>query len=124
MKQSLAKPTSVDQQILDRLCRQVEHRRWATTYLFTGNEFGRKKILALQFAKALNCGRLPFRADCDCTSCMRIEAGTHTDIRWYGLDEEANSIKISQVRDFKIWLGLKPLEARVKVFIFNQAERL
>ena len=122
------KQTSVeqnpDQLVLDRLCRQVERKRHATTYLFTGNELERKKVLALAFARALNCEKVSFATGCDCKSCGKIEAGTHPDVKWYGLDEEANSIKISEVRDFKNWLGLKPFEGRTKVFIFNQAERL
>ncbi len=160
----------VDQKILGRLCKQIESKKWATTYLFTGKESERKKALAIAFAKALNCdrARLSLRGDrkadeaihsseitpqglsrfygknsisgiasasfgmlprndvleCTCTVCARIQAGTHPDVKWYGQDEEANSIKISEIRDFKNWLGLKSFEGKVKVFIFNQAERL
>ena len=111
----------LDNRILKQLNRQVKADKWATTYLFTGKENERKKALALAFAKALNCEK---GAACKCSICQRIDEGTFSDVKWYGLDEEAGTIKISEVRDFKNWLSLKSLEAKVKVFIFNQAERL
>ena len=114
----------IDERILSQLCKQIEHGKWATTYLFTGKELERKKRLAIAFARALNCIKQPFSASCACLVCKKIEAGTHPDVKWYGADEEANSIKIGEAREFRNWLNLKPFEAKVKVFIFNQAERL
>ena len=131
----------IDQKILNRLSTQMERERLASTYLFTGPELEKKKALAIAFARALNCERQPSSRDndkcqiasasprndvlgCKCSICRRIEAGTHPDVKWYGADEEANSIKISDARDFKNWLNLKPFEGKTKVFIFNQAERL
>lgn len=118
-------PDLIDQKVFGRLSKQIETEQWATTYLFTGKELARKRALAIAFAKALNCEKAGSSgASCSCTRCKRIDAGTHPDVKWYGTDEEANSIKIAEVRDFKNWLNLKPFEAKVKVFIFNQAERL
>ncbi|MBI4368443.1 MAG: hypothetical protein HY588_03525 [Candidatus Omnitrophica bacterium] len=113
----------IDQKILERFQKQVHSGKWATTYLFTGKEVERKKELALAFAKALNCtGKAS--ADCHCSVCRRMTEGTFPDLKWYGSDEEAASIKIAEVRDFRNWLSLKPFEAKVKIFIFNGAERL
>ncbi len=120
----MSSPELLDQRILSQLCKQVERRKWATTYLFIGKELERKKALAIAFARALNCSDQPFRVSCACAICKKIEAGNHPDVKWYGADEEANSIKISEVRDFRNWLNLKSFEGKVKVFIFNQAERL
>lgn len=117
-------PELVDRKILGHLEKQIESGTWATTYLFTGKELARKKELAIAFAKALNCSQKLFSISCSCPACKKIEAGIHPDVKWYGLDEELNSIKISDVRDFKNWLNLKSFEGKVKVFIFNQAERL
>ncbi len=114
----------IDQKILKNLCHQIESKKWATTYLFTGKELERKKALAIAFAKALNCSHQPFQISCDCIVCKKIETGNHPDVKWYGADEEASSIKISEVRDFRNWLNLKSFEGKTKVFIFNQAERL
>lgn len=112
----------IDQRILKQLNQQVKAGKWATTYLLTGKENERKKALAIAFAKALNCEK--GQTACKCSVCHRIDEGAFSDVKWYGLDEEANTIKISEVRDFKNWLSLKPYEGKVKVFIFNQAERL
>jgi len=114
----------VDQKILKSLCHQIKAKKWATTYIFTGKELERKKALAIAFARALNCSHQPFQVSCDCITCKKIEAGNHPDVKWYGADEEANSIKISEVRDFRNWLNLKSFEGKTKVFIFSQAERL
>ncbi len=114
----------LDERILKQLSHQVKSGKWATTYLFTGKEIERKKALAVAFAKALNCLEGTSVIACKCSNCRRIEEGNFPDVKWYGLDEEASTIKISEVRDFKNWLSLKSYEAKVKVFIFNQAERL
>lgn len=114
----------VDERIFERLSTQVKNKRHASTYLFTGEELEKKKALAVGFAKILNCNERQFHLDCSCRVCERIEAGTHPDIKWYGLDPDANSIKIADVRDFKNWLSLKPYEAKTKVFIFDGADRL
>ncbi len=124
----------LDEKVFRRLHAQIERGKHATTYLFTGDELDKKKALAIAFAKALNCERSlrgGRKADeaiydiaCTCESCRQIEAGTHPDVKWYGLDEEAASIKIEEVRDFKNWLSYKPYKGKVKVFIFNRAERL
>lgn len=134
----MSSPELIDQKILKSLCHQIESKKWATTYLFIGKELERKKALAIAFAKALNCapllsspqngGRNKVGGDVTpcgkCSVCRRIEEGNFPDVKWYGTDEEINSIKISEVRDFRNWLNLKSFEGKVKVFIFNQAERL
>lgn len=118
----------IDNKTFEFLSNQIRGSRLATTYLFTGDEQEKKKALAIAFAKALNCDdfgkSFKHGETCTCSICERIEKGTHPDVKWYGEDEDAASIKIAEVRDFKNWLALKPFEAKVKVFIFNLAERL
>lgn len=114
----------IDQKLIGRLSMQIKRDRLAATYLFTGQELEKKKALATAFARALNCEEKSFHTSCECSTCRRIESGNYPDVKWYGADEETNSIKIADARDFKNWLNLKPYEGKVKVFIFNQAERL
>jgi DNA polymerase III subunit delta' len=116
----------VDQPALKKLTGQIKRDQCASTYLFTGKERAKKSALALAFAKALNCERkssLAGRDGCACDACRKIDAGQHPDVRLYGADEDAKTIKIAEVRVFKSALALKPYEGKVKVSIFNRAER-
>jgi len=114
----------IDREIYGRLTEQIRKSKCATTYLFTGEEEEKKKALARAFAKALNCENQSFDLECTCDICRRIDDGNFSDVTWYGLDEEINSLKIGQIREFIHQLGLKPVEGKTKVFIFNQAELL
>lgn len=97
--------------------------RLAHTYLFTGPAAS-KNDLVRAFARALNCEKGNFFAVCDCASCGKIERRTHPDVRWYGEDEEAKSLKIEIVRAILHEASLKPYEGRWKVFVLEGAERL
>jgi DNA polymerase III subunit delta' len=103
---------------------QMESNRVLAAYLLTGQDGERKKEMARDFAKALNCLEKRSFEGCGCASCKKIESGAHPDIRWYGVDEDESSIKIEAVRDLQNWLSLKPYEGRTKVFILNEAQRL
>ena len=97
----MSSPELVDHQLLGHFEKQIESGTWATTYLFTGKELARKKELEIAFARALNCSQKPFSVSCSCLACKKIEAGIHPDVKWYGVDEELNSNKIADGRDFK-----------------------
>lgn len=128
------------------LSAQVKRKTFASSYLFSGHDGEKKTELARAFAKALNCetatvsGRVRdgsvlrpdgpkgedqnlFR-DCKCASCAKINSGNHPDVRWYGVDEEAASIKIEEIRELQTWLNLKPYEGKAKVFVLQDAGRL
>ena len=106
------------------LVSHLKSNRIAHTYLFSGPEGPIKKEWVTGFAKALNCeqGKI-FRA-CECLSCRKIEKGIHPDVRWFGEDEKARSLKIEEVRTLLHEASLKPYEGRWKVFILVGAERL
>ena len=112
------------QTLTDYLSKQIEKKKFANGYLFTGIDREKKKELAHNFAKALNCENGNHFETCSCVSCTKIESGNHPDIRWYGLDEDASSIKIESIRDLQNWLNLRPYEGRTKVFILNDADKL
>ena len=122
------------------LLSHLKRDRVAHAYLFSGPDTAANEALALQFARALNCEngaphvgahdanvgavREPPLQQCDCNPCRRISGGNHPDVRWFGEDPKARSIKIEEVRALIHEVSLRPFEAQRKVFVLKDAERL
>lgn len=98
--------------------------RLAHAYLFSGQDGIGKRLVALNFAKAVNC--LDIRGDgepCDnCISCRKIESQNHPDV--FVVEPEGRFIKIGQVRELQRRLQLKAVEGRYKVCIMDGADCL
>jgi DNA polymerase-3 subunit delta' len=76
-------------------------------------------------AKALNCTHAPSGDFCgECSSCRKIESGTHPDVITISVEDDATRIKIEQIRQLLGTLDLRPLEGRNKVFIIDPADLL
>lgn len=92
-------------------------------YLFIGEEGVGKYSAASVLAKALNC--LNKKNDpCNiCSSCLRIEKREHPDVHFI-LPVDSGAIKIESVRELKKNISLKAYEAKIKVFIINDAHLL
>ena len=91
-------------------------------YLFTGEEGIGKLLAAENLAKALNCLN-EGEDSCDhCPSCIKIGKRGHPDVHLIGLDPD--TIKIDSIRELKREIGLRPYEAKKKVFIVNNAHNL
>ena len=102
--------------------------RWAHAYLIVGPEFAGKRALGMQFAKALNC--LNSDKPCGtCYQCVRISDGKHVDVLTIDIQKEANSSvensnQLAILRDISRSLALTPVEGKVRVVIFNNADRI
>jgi DNA polymerase-3 subunit delta' len=106
-----------------RLQGVLKNNHLAGAYLFSGPEGIGKKLVAFNFAKALNC--LENGVDpCDsCLSCRKINNGQHPDI--HIVDNGAfEEIKIEDIRFLQQQISLRSYEARFKVFIINDAHKL
>jgi DNA polymerase III subunit delta' len=111
--------------ILSRLRTKLREDRFPHGLIFSGPEGVGKYTCALMVAKALNCREAPNGEFCDvCTSCRKINSGTHPDVMNISIEEEATQIKIAQVRQLLTMLELQPLEGRNKVFIIDPADSL
>jgi len=113
----------VSKPVLERLAQAVSAGRLAHAYLFMGPKRIGKKETALAVAKLVNCERLTAGTFCDgCSSCAKINNGRHPDVHLLG--QEEGSIKIEEVRDLLAQAQLRAFEARIKVFIIADVERL
>jgi DNA polymerase III subunit delta' len=113
----------------------LEHGTIPHALLFTGLEGVGKRTAAIAFAMACNCtggraatasadaGRSAVAFVCgECSACRKISAGLHPDI--LKLVPEGLQIKIGQVRELCQLLALKPYEAKTRVVLIADAQRL
>src|SRR5215813_7019304 len=114
-----------NRKVISRLQRKLLENRFPHGLIITGPEGVGKHTCAVMVAKTLNCTQAPPGEFCDvCTSCRKIESGTHPDVMTISVEEDATQIKIAQVRQLLTVLELQPLEGRNKVFIVDPADSL
>lgn len=115
---------SVKPDILDYFRRIQANGRLAHAYLFTGPDGSGKSATAFALAKMLNCENPGEELFCGkCGSCTKIFSGNHPDI--YLLQASVGeTIKIEEIRTFIQRSGLRPFEAKCKVFMIQNADRL
>lgn len=94
------------------------------SYLFLGNEGIGKSLVALEFAKALNCLEGDHRVDgCDrCVSCNKIGHLLHPDVSL--IEPEGQTLKVEQVREMQKALAYRPYEGRRRVFVLTAVDRM
>jgi len=94
-------------------------------YLFSGPDGVGKKTVAVEFSKALNCETKDERASsCSCTSCRKIDSMNHPDVFIIHPEGRSSSIKIEKIREIIYQASLKPYEAKKRIFIINDVERM
>ena len=112
------------------LLKSIEKGRVASSYLFYGQEGIGKRLLALEFAKLLNCKTIndslkeTLGSGCVCTSCLKIDSFNHPDITLIK-PEDSSEIKVKQIREqIEDLIYLKPYEGKYKVSIVDDAEAM
>ncbi|RPI35923.1 MAG: DNA polymerase III subunit delta' [Nitrospiraceae bacterium] len=127
----------------------LERQRLASSYIFSGESGIGKKLTAINFAKALNClntvasdtlqatddknsflpavtrhaSRITDLDACDqCESCLKIESGSHPDLKM--ISPEDRQIKIDEIRLIDEALSFRPFEGRKKVVIVDDADTM
>lgn len=115
--------------VISALERSREQGKLAHAYLVVGPPHVGKMTLALDLARAVNCGAA--EPPCGrCPSCERITLGQHADVQVIGLDGSSVSggpraeIGIDRIREVQRAASLPPFEGRCRVFIIDGAERL
>ncbi len=91
---------------------QVRH-----AYLIHGEQGLGKNTLAIQFARALNCGNESMSGlYCgDCRACRLIPEGVYPDIHVLTPEDGSASLKVDQIRDLQHQLALSPFESRWRI---------
>lgn len=112
----------------------IKHSRLASAYLFIGPEAIGKRVAALTLAKALNCQNQSLDSCDECPSCLKIEKNQHPDVyiidastplTFDNLDSgDSHAIRIGHIRQLQKNISLRPYEARIKVFIIDNAHNL
>ncbi|MDH4121843.1 MAG: DNA polymerase III subunit delta' [Deltaproteobacteria bacterium] len=97
--------------------------RVPSALLFHGPPQVGKRRVALALAQWLNClAPQPADACGQCPSCRKIEEGLHPDVLL--VEPEGQFIKIDQVREISRRLNMIPFEARRRVVVLAEAERM
>ncbi|GAB4485683.1 MAG: DNA polymerase III subunit delta' [Thermodesulfovibrionales bacterium] len=134
---------------IDILRGSMQRSRIASAYLFCGESGIGKKLVALNFAKALNClsgsreespllagfdglaphaaapgadGGAPVDACETCASCEKINAGAHPDL--LVIAPEERQIRIDEIRMVDEALSFRPFEGRRRVVIVDEADTM
>jgi len=101
------------------LLRTIHNHRIAQAYLFAGPNGIGKKMMALAFTQAILC---PVSTGCGkCPTCLKVDHGNHPDVHLFAAD--GATIKIEKVRALQREISLRPLEAKYKICIINDAEQ-
>lgn len=100
-----------------------------SSLLFVGEDKQRMNTAAENLAKNVNClsekeNLLDKYCQDNCSSCAKISKRQHPDVAWIEPKGGSSKIKIEDIRKLKGMINLKPYEARKKVFIIQEAERL
>ncbi len=107
------------------LQRAIRNEKVVNSYLFLGAGGIGKKVVALQFAKALNClrGEAEGGEACDhCSSCKKIDHALHPDVLL--IEPIGQGIKKEQVIQMQRELAYKPYEGKRRVCILTAADRM
>ncbi|MFH0799317.1 MAG: DNA polymerase III subunit delta' [Pseudomonadota bacterium] len=123
---------------IEELRRALASGRLPNAYLFSGPRGVGKRMTANALAAALACTSGGADACGACAGCRKVAARNHPDVftvepeaiqpGWEpppGKDKKpSEEIKIEQVRDLQSQLQFHPLEARAKLAVVDEADRM
>lgn len=110
--------TTVESLLIDTARRGELHH----SVILHGPDATALRELAIRLAKTLNCERGD--GDDACTSCSKIARGIHPDVHLTSVADDRKMISVEQIRSIVEQAGLRPYEARTKVFIIESADAM
>ena len=102
----------------------VRSGRIPGAWLFTGPEGVGKALAARALAGVLVGPADPGRVTRECSGYRRVQEGVHPDLLWIEPEGPARRVKIGQVREAVRTFRFAPFEARRRVVVFPEADRL
>lgn len=106
-------------QVKRYLTHMIMKNRVGQSFLFAGPDGIGKGLFSLALAKILICQNDPTG-----THRIKIEKNNHPDIRIYRPEGKAGMHSIDSMRQFSQEVYLAPYEAKKKIFIVHDAERM
>ncbi len=95
-----------NKKIIESLISSIKNKKTSHSYLFIGPEGIGKKEIAQEFAKTL----------------LEVNRTNNPDIIF--IETEGNVIKINQIREMQLKVQEKPILAKKKVYIINDADKM
>ncbi|MCW5871712.1 MAG: hypothetical protein KIS61_30955 [Candidatus Eremiobacteraeota bacterium] len=115
----------------DLIGHQAERRRLVrggafASLLFSGPPGLGKRLLAAWYGAHVNCHQPGEGApwSCDCPHCRLVLKNTHPDVYWMERAAGKLSLGVGEARELIHHLYLRPYQARSRVCIISEAERL
>jgi len=106
------------------LQKTLAQKRTGHAYLFSGISAIGKRTLAREFIKAINCEKSDLLDDScnECASCRKIQRACHPDI--FFVEADGQYIRIDSIRQIQERTKCKPLEAKRRAFIIDDADKM
>ena len=110
-------------QTIDFLKNAVATNKVYHAYIFDGEDYSGKSMLAGAFAMSLQCETGNVEPCGVCHSCKQCLTNNQPDIIW--LDhEKPNSIGVDDIRKLNNDITIKPYSSRYKIYIIKEAEKM
>ena len=112
------------QQIVEQLQHTVASDRIAGAYLFVGPTAVGKETVARYFAQLIFCQQdtQPPTVCGTCLACRKVDSGNHPDLQC--IQPDGSELKIGQIRELQKQIIYEPLEAKRKVYILTDVDRM
>lgn len=104
------------------LQRSIENKAVSHSYLFEGEDGIGKKLVASIFAKTLLCKEKGINPCNKCSSCIKVNSGTHPDLIF--IEPDNNMIRKNQVDEMIKNASKVPFESDKKIFIIDESHKM
>ena len=108
--------------IKELLQNSIKNKKVSHSYLFIGQEGIGKKMIAMEFAKAMLCLDEKSKYCNICKSCIEFDTNNNPDFNI--IEPDGNSIKIEQIREMQSKIIEKPIISSKKVYIINDSDKM